>query len=48
MASRAEMARGSAGMASRIAPAVFGKKYWQCRVRSYAEYARRFYPDRME
>ncbi len=48
MASRAEMARGTAGMGSRFRPAVFGEKYWQRWVRSYPEIARRFYPDRME
>ena len=48
MASRAEMAGGTAGMASRSRPAVFGEKYWQRWVRSYPEIARRFYPDKMD
>ena len=48
MASRAEMARGTAGMSSHTRPAVFGEKYWQRWVRSYPEIARRFHPGKME
>jgi len=44
MASRAEMAAGTAGMASRVKPMVFGEKYWQRWVRSYPDIARKFYP----
>jgi isopenicillin N synthase-like dioxygenase len=45
MASRAEMARGTGGMHSRVRPSVFGEKYWQRWVRSYPEIARKFYPE---
>ncbi len=48
MASRAQMAAGTATMASRERPAVFGEKYWQRWVRSYPEIARRYYPEWME
>jgi isopenicillin N synthase-like dioxygenase len=48
MASRAEMAAGTGGMASQIRPTVFGEKYWQRWVRSYPEIARKFYPGLME
>ena len=48
MASRAELAAGTGGMASHDRPAVFGEKYWQRWVRSYPEIARRFYPDHAE
>lgn len=48
MASRAEMATGTGGMASQHRPAVFGEKYWQRWVRSYPGIARRFYPELME
>ncbi|MDJ0778617.1 MAG: 2-oxoglutarate and iron-dependent oxygenase domain-containing protein [Gammaproteobacteria bacterium] len=48
MASRAQMAAGTANMASRDRPLVFGEKYWQRWIRSYPEIARRYYPDRME
>jgi len=44
MASRAEMAAGTNGMASQLKPAVFGEKYWQRWVRSYPEIAHKFYP----
>lgn len=44
MASRAELAAGVNGMASRARPAVFGEKYWQRWVRSYPEIARKFHP----
>jgi isopenicillin N synthase-like dioxygenase len=47
MASRAEMAAGTAGMASRHCHAVFGERYWQRWVRSYPDIAARFYPERM-
>lgn len=47
MASRAEMARGTGGMQSRLRPKVFGDKYWQRWVRSYPEIARKFYPDQV-
>ena len=47
MASRAEMAVGIGGMASRVRPDVFGDKYWQRWVRSYPEIARKFYPGLM-
>ncbi len=47
MASRAEMAAGIGGMASRVRPVVFGEKYWQRWVRSYPEIARKFYPGLM-
>jgi isopenicillin N synthase-like dioxygenase len=45
MASRAELAAGTGGMASSEKPSVFGEKYWQRWVRSYPDIARRFYPD---
>jgi isopenicillin N synthase-like dioxygenase len=48
MASRAEMAAGTAGMASRDRPTVFGERYWQRWVRSYPEIAARYYPERMD
>ncbi len=48
MASRAEMAAGTTGMASQIRPTVFGEKYWQRWVRSYPDIADRYYPERME
>jgi isopenicillin N synthase-like dioxygenase len=48
MASRAEMAAGTSGMASQLKPTVFGEKYWQRWVRSYPEIARKFYPDLIE
>ncbi len=48
MASRAEMASGMAGMASRDRPRVFGEKYWQRWVRSYPDIAARYYPERMD
>jgi len=48
MASRAEMAAGTTGMASQLKPTVFGEKYWQRWVRSYPDIADRFYPERME
>ena len=44
MASRAELAAGMDGMASRARPAVFGDRYWQRWVRSYPDIARKFYP----
>jgi isopenicillin N synthase-like dioxygenase len=47
MASRAEMAAGTDGMASQLKPVVFGERYWQRWVRSYPEIARKFYPDLM-
>jgi isopenicillin N synthase-like dioxygenase len=48
MASRAEMAAGTSGMASQLKPTVFGEKYWQRWVRSYPKIARKFYPDLIE
>jgi len=48
MASRAEMAAGTAGMASQHRPTVFGERYWQRWVRSYPDIAARYYPERME
>jgi len=48
MASRAEMAAGTAGMASQRRPTVFGERYWQRWVRSYPDIAARYYPERME
>ena len=48
MASRAEMAAGTSGMASQFKPTVFGEKYWQRWVRSYPEIASRYYPDLLE
>jgi hypothetical protein len=48
MASRAEMAAGTSGMASQHKPTVFGEKYWQRWVRSYPEIARKFYPGLIE
>jgi len=48
MASRAEMAGGTSGMASQLKPMVFGDKYWQRWVRSYPEIARKFYPRLMQ
>jgi isopenicillin N synthase-like dioxygenase len=47
MASRAEMAAGTGGMASKHRPRVFGERYWQRWVRSYPEIARKYYPDQM-
>jgi len=47
MASRAEMAAGTSGMASQLKPTVFGERYWQRWVRSYPEIARKFYPGLM-
>lgn len=47
MASRAEMAAGTGGMASRHKQGVFGERYWQRWVRSYPEIARKYYPDHM-
>jgi hypothetical protein len=48
MASRAEMAGGTSGMASQLKPGVFGDRYWQRWVRSYPEIARKFYPRLMQ
>ena len=48
MASRAEMAAGTAGMASQNRPTVFGERYWQRWVRSYPDIAASYYPERME
>jgi len=48
MASRAEMAAGTTGMASQLRPTVFGEKYWQRWVRSYPDIAARYYPRHME
>ena len=48
MASRAEMAAVTSGMASQYKPTVFGEKYWQRWVRSYPEIASKFYPGLME
>ncbi|MCP4766813.1 MAG: hypothetical protein GY875_11145 [Gammaproteobacteria bacterium] len=48
MASRAEMASGTAGMASQHRPTVFGERYWQRWVRSYPDIAASYYPERME
>lgn len=48
MASRAEMAAGTAGMASQRRPTVFGERYWQRWVRSYPDIAARYYPEHME
>jgi isopenicillin N synthase-like dioxygenase len=48
MASRAEMAAGTAGMASQRRPTIFGERYWQRWVRSYPDIAASYYPERME
>lgn len=48
MASRAELVRGTDGMAGRAAPGVFGERYWQRWVRSYPEIARKFYPQHLD
>ena len=48
MASRGEMAAGTAGMASQQRSTVFGERYWQRWVRSYPDIAARYYPERME
>jgi len=48
MASRAEMAAGTAGMASQNRPTVFGERYWQRWVRSYPDIAASYYPEKMD
>jgi isopenicillin N synthase-like dioxygenase len=48
MASRAEMAAGTTGMASQFRPTVFGEKYWQRWVRSYPDIAAKYYPEHLE